>query len=160
MNRIAICLMTAIATVSICGCGCLRSASKPVVISDRTERITEHVTMVTVRPTFKILPVNEVHRGVCDTVDVIENDYAVSSVHINPDGTYDHSMRSKPQTISDSLEVPLVSRDSTCASRDVQLQYVDKHLPCWQKTLICLGILFLALAFIIITLSISKLFKQ
>ena len=151
-------LMVCIALVSINGCGCLSRNAESEHSS--AVRITEHVTMTTVTPRFEIRPMTEIRRGITDSSDMIENDYAVSSVRINPDGSYDHSLQSKPQIIADSLEVPVVSRDSSFVSNDVELRYVDKPVKGWRLALMEFGAISIAAAILLIAIKISKIFNH
>lgn len=111
--------------------------------SKESIRVVEHVRMVTVKPSFEIRPVSESRLNVRDTVDVIENDYAVSTVKVHRDGSIDHSLSSKPRTLEVEMEVPVASADTTrslSTSECIEVPvYVEKQFDWWQKTLIYAG---------------------
>lgn len=117
-----------------------------------TTRIMTHVELVPVLVKTDIPDIGEMRCSVADSVDVIENDYAVSTVVIHGDGTVDHALRTKPQTIETDALVPVTVTDSTIVSEHtgvresstVEIREVNV-LKTWQKVLIWMGAGLLAL---------------
>lgn len=129
-------ITTAVMLALLTGCASLVPASS-VMMSSRDVHVKEKLSMISVTPVFEIQPLSEVRRNVKDTIDIIENEYAISSVRINRDGSFDHSLRSKPQKLECPMEVPVRTVDSTIvtAEKEVQTVYVEKKLTWWQQTL-------------------------
>lgn len=59
------------------------------------------------------IPAQAAERTTADSVSRLENDYATSEAHINPDGTLYHDLKTKPQEIQKEVETPVRQRDST-----------------------------------------------
>lgn len=128
--------------------------------SKESIRVVEHVRMVTVKPSFEIRPVSESRLNVRDTVDVIENDYAVSTVKVHRDGSIDHSLSSKPQILETEMDIPVTSVDTSRTSisqERVEVPvYVEMEISWWQKTLIYGGAISTAILLSIIILTLIK----
>jgi len=131
--------------------------------TQRTERETvtvrEHVLTVPVKVAVEIPSYREFRTDVKDSVSVIENQYAKSTVIIHKDGSYDHVLEGKAQridadttaqvTVSDTLRQKETSEVSTIT------RTVETHtLLWWQKGLVWLGVIALAMIVLKIVLKL------
>lgn len=148
------------------GCG----APKAVPVRDAAVRDSVTVALRTTTRT-ELVPVlvqvpfpeiRETRRSVRDSVDVIENGYAVSTVTVHPDGSFDHGLETKPQTLERQMDIPVQATDSSFvketlheSTETVTVTQTVNDLIWWQKVLIWLGAAFLA----ILLFKIIRLFK-
>lgn len=82
-----------------------------------------------------------------DSTSVLENDWAISHVAINKDGTLSHELESKPQAVPVPFEKP-VEIKTQVIYKDKRVEVpvpVEKELTWWQKTLQWCGGIALAL---------------
>lgn len=70
-----------------------------------------------------------------DSVSVLENDYAVSQVKVNKDGTLSHKLATKPQSVPVPFEKPVETKTQVIyRDRDVEVPMpVEKPLTPWEK---------------------------
>lgn len=70
-----------------------------------------------------------------DSVSQLENDYAVSIVSLNKDGTLSHQLTTKPQSVPVPFEKPVETKTQTIyKDREVKIPVpVEKELSAWQK---------------------------
>lgn len=70
-----------------------------------------------------------------DSVSQLENDYAVSVVSLNKDGTLTHKLNTKPQSVPVPFEKPVETKTQTIyKDREVKIPVpVEKELSAWQK---------------------------
>lgn len=132
-----------------------------VTVALRTTTRTELVPVLVQVPLPEI---RETRRNVRDSVDVIENDYAVSTVTVHPDGSFDHGLATKPRMLEQQMDIPVQATDSSFVkesahsmetSETVTVTQTVNVLKWWQKALIWLGATFLA----ILLIKIIRLFK-
>ena len=152
-NVLLISLFAFVAT----GCAASKAALPRDVVFTSNEvtekvRIVEHSQFVPVMVRTQIPDLRELRRSVKDSTDTIENDYAVSTVKINPDGTIDHGLKTKPQTIEDEVLVPVQYQDST-VTRESEAEHSEtvtetvevNVLRWWQRALCWCGVMFVLL---------------
>ena len=70
-----------------------------------------------------------------DSVSVLENDWAVSRVSVNNDGTLSHRLESKPQSVPVPFEKPVETKTQVIyRNRDVKVPVpVEKQLTPWER---------------------------
>lgn len=70
-----------------------------------------------------------------DSASVLENDWAISHVAINKDGTLSHKLESKPQSVPVPFEKPVETKTQVIyRNRDVKVPVpVEKQLTPWEK---------------------------
>lgn len=141
-----------ILAIASTGCAALRPQADLQSVSDsrvvEKSRIVTRYEIVSVPVTLEIPKIREIRRNVKDSTDVIENDFSISSVTVHSDGTFDHSLETKPQAWGKTVEVPVQSTDSSFfreasdeeSEREVEIRPVETNvLKCWQKILVWTG---------------------
>lgn len=129
---------------------------RDTVTVTKTERVIEY------RDTSLSVPVPEGEAGssgmLRDTTDIIETGIAVSGVEIK-DGTFRHWLQNKSEAfIRYDVRIPQVTvtteMDSRIFVRDVQ--YVEKKLSGWQRTIMGAGYVLCALVLLYIAFKVLK----
>lgn len=129
---------------------------RDTVTVTKTERVIEY------RDTSLSVPVPEGEAGssgqIRDTTDILETGIAVSGVEIKG-GTFRHWLRNKSNAfIRYDVKIPKVTvtteMDSRIFVRDVQ--YVEKQLSGWQKTIMGAGYVLCALVLLYVTFKVLK----
>ena len=84
---------------------------------------------------FFDVPVQTAQIVTHDSVSVLENDWAVSHVAINKDGTLSHKLESKPQSVPVPFEKPVETKMQVIyRNREVKVPMpVEKPLTPWEK---------------------------
>lgn len=153
------------------GCGTSKTAlSHDAVVRDSISERLKIVTRTEIVPVYvqvNIPEIRELRRNVKDSTDVIENEYAKSTVTLHPDGSFDHGLETKAQKIEKAVEVPVQVTD-TCAVKESFKTSEEKEiitktvevnvLRWWQKALMWCGVTMLAI--VIIWLAKSMLLPQ
>ena len=70
-----------------------------------------------------------------DSVSVLENDFAVSEVQLNKDGTLSHKLNTKPQSVPIPFEKPVETKTQVIY-KDKRIEVpvpVEKKLTVWQQ---------------------------
>ncbi|MBR1551383.1 MAG: hypothetical protein IJ632_03580, partial [Muribaculaceae bacterium] len=70
-----------------------------------------------------------------DSVSVLENDWAISHVAINKDGTLSHKLESKPQSVPVPYQKPIETKTQVIY-KDKRIEVpvpVEKQLTPWEK---------------------------
>lgn len=148
------------------GCSTAGALSHDVTAeSNRTEKvhIVTRTEMVPVMVHFEIPKLREVRRNLKDSLDVIRNDYAVSTVRLHPDGSFDHSLESVAQVIDKTVDVPVQVTDTTSIKETdrtkqetVTITEEVNVLRLWQKVLIWFGAIALLFLAVRLTLYIIR----
>lgn len=129
---------------------------RDTVTVTKTERVIEY------RDTSLSVPVPEGEAGssgqIRDTTDILETGIAVSGVEIKG-GTFRHWLRNKSNAfIRYDVKIPQVTvtteKDSRIFVRDVQ--YVEKELSGWQRTIMGAGYVLCALVLLYIAFKVLK----
>lgn len=124
-----------------------------------------HTELVPVLVKFEVPTLREFRRGITDSTDVIENDFAKSTVTVNPDGTIDHGLETKPRAIEKELEVPVQHTDSSTVVRTVDNSAETTVVPIetnilkpWQKFLMNVGAaaIIVLLAYVLVVIFTGK----
>ena len=124
--------------VLMVGCSPCRSviSSETATDSVRVE-VKEHIVYVPDTVIVEI-PAQTAERTTPDSLSHLENDYAVSTARIKPDGTLFHNLRTKPQDKPVEFQKPVQVRDSIVyvdRFRDrTKTVEVERELTWWQKT--------------------------
>lgn len=133
---------------------------RDTVTVTKTERVIEY------RDTSLSVPVPEGDAGssgqIRDTTDILETGIAVSGVEIKG-GTFRHWLRNKSEAfIGFHVKIPKVTvtteKDSRIFVRDVQ--YVEKKLSGWQKTIMGVGCISLFVLFVLVVVKVLKWKKK
>ena len=149
------------------GCGTSKTAlSHDAVVRDSVSERVKIVTRTEIMPVYvkvEIPEIRELRRNVKDSTDVIENEYAKSTVTLHPDGSFDHGLETKAQRIAKAVEVPVQVADTSVVKesfkssqeKDVITETVEVNvLRWWQKVLMWCGVAMLA----IVTIWLAKTF--
>lgn len=149
------------------GCGAAKTAlSHDAVVRDSVSERVKIVTRTEFVPVYvkvEIPEIRELRRNVKDSTDVIENEYAKSTVTLHPDGSFDHGLETKAQRIEKAVKVPVQVADTSVVKesfkssqeKDVITETVEVNvLRWWQKVLMWCGVAMLA----IVTIWLAKTF--
>ena len=84
---------------------------------------------------FFDVPVQTAQIVTHDSVSVLENDWAVSHVAVNKDGTLSHKLSTKPQSVPVPFEKPVETKSQVIyRDREVKVPVpVEAPLTAWQK---------------------------
>lgn len=84
---------------------------------------------------FFDVPVQTAQIVTKDSASVLENDWAISHVAINKDGTLSHKLESKPQSVPVPFEKPVETKTQVIyRNREVKVPVpVEKQLTSWEK---------------------------
>ena len=153
------------------GCGTSKTAlSHDAVVRDSVSERLKIVTRTEIVPVYvqvNIPEIRELRRNMKDSTDVIENEYAKSTVTLHPDGSFDHGLETKAQKIEKAVEVPVQVTDTsavkesfkTSEEKEIITKTVEVNiLRWWQKALMWCGVTMLAI--VIIWLAKSMLLPQ
>ena len=121
----------------VCSCGPARVITSTAQESERIQ-VRESVTFVPCLVTVRIPEIQETRRT-RDTSSHLENKYAASDAIVHPDGTLEHSLRTKPQETPQIVNVPRIQRDSviersaTSETQTETIREVERPLSRWQR---------------------------
>lgn len=130
------CLTLLIAFVIIAVVSMLTGCRSPREIVHEVTVIETHDSIHYVHDTLYFdVPVQTAQVVTHDSVSVLENDYAVSEVQLNKDGTLSHKLNTKPQSVPVPFEKPVETKTQTIYKyREVKIPVpVEKELSAWQK---------------------------
>ena len=140
------------------GCGTAKTAlSHDAVAIDSVSERVKIVTRTEIVPVYvqvEIPEIRELRRDVKDSTDVIENEYAKSTVTLHPDGSFDHGLETKARKIEKAVEVPVQVTDTSAVKesfksseeKDIITETVEVNvLRWWQKALMWCGVAMLAI---------------
>ena len=143
------------------GCGASKTAlSHDAVVRDSVSERLKIVTRTEIVPVYvqmNIPEIRELRRNVKDSTDVIENEYAKSTVTLHPDGSFDHGLETKAQKIEKAVEVPVQVTDTSAVKesfksseeKEIITKTVEVNvLRWWQKALMWCGVTMLAIVII------------
>lgn len=143
------------------GCGTAKTAlSHDAVVRDSVSERLKIVTRTEIVPVYvqvEIPEIRELRRNVKDSTDVIENEYAKSTVTLHPDGSFDHGLETKARKIEKAVEVPVQVTDTSAVKesfksseeKDIITETVEVNvLRWWQKALMWCGVAMLAIVII------------
>lgn len=116
--------------------GCSASKKIPVQRSDSVRVEVRERTVFVPDTVFINVPLQEGSYTGRDTVNRLENDFAVSLVQKNSDGSYTHVLRTKPQQKPVKVERQISYRDSIVyRNRNVTaLKTVERKKTWWEQT--------------------------
>lgn len=136
---------------TIVGC---KSQKHAVVETKDSVRVETKIERFFIHDTVTIeIPAQRAERTTFDSVSHLENDYAISDVRINSDGSLSHTLNTKPQKMDIDIDTPVEVRDSIIY-RSIEKkvpEYIEKELTWWQK--VCIrwfpwSLLFIGLAIV------------
>lgn len=155
MKKISL-LFGLIAMLTLSSC---RSHKELVTKQTHTEdstRIEIRERVIIVPDTVYItLPQQEYERITIDSISHLETDFAISDVHIQPNGTMRHTLKTKPTSIPVITQKKAVSRDTTISvykgnSTEKQQTVPKKEKSQWAEVIISLVIVGIAICVLII----------
>ena len=119
-----------IITLMMSGCKSPKEVVREVTVIETHDSI--HYVHDTL---FFDVPVQTAQIVTHDSVSVLENDWAVSHVAINKDGTLSHKLESKPQSVPVPFEKPVETKTQVIyRNREVKVPMpVEKPLTPWEK---------------------------
>lgn len=122
--------LLAFALVMLVGCKSPKEIVREVTVIETHDSI--HFVHDTL---FFDVPVQTAQVVTHDSTSVLENDWAISHVAINKDGTLSHKLSSKPQSVPVPFEKPVETKTQVIY-RDREMKVpvpVEKALTSWQK---------------------------
>ena len=144
-HHIIFALIMAVAMLS--GCRTHQTAMPEVVTIHERDTVTvETIIEKTLTPdtVFVEIPAQTAERTSADSLSFLENDFAMSSARINPDGTLFHTLMTKPDKIPFEVMTPTTNK-TTNAERIREIEKpvpvrvpveVERKLTWWQRTCI------------------------
>lgn len=127
----------------VCSCatllfGCKTKYIPTYITNDSIKTIIKTETKF-VKDTFWLnIPEQTAERTTADSTSYLENDYAISTAHINSDGTIYHDLRLKSQKKPIEFDKPIISTDSTLIKTGntviTKTVEVEKKLSWFQQT--------------------------
>ncbi len=116
--------------LALVGCKSPREVVKEVTI------IETHDSIHFVHDTLYFdVPVQTAQIVTHDSTSVLENDYAMSQVKVNKDGTLSHKLETKPQSVPVPFEKPVETKTQVI-HKDKRVEVpvpVEKKLTPWEK---------------------------
>lgn len=131
ITSIALCMMLS---------GCKSVKYVPIKSKDSVRVDTRYIRYTEKDTVFIEIPAQTAERTAADSVSHLENDFAMSDVRINADGTLFHNLKTKPQKKPIEVEKEIVNNDSIVYISNIsketgqQILKVEKPLTWWQKT--------------------------
>lgn len=118
--------------------GCKTKYIPAYITNDSIKTIIKTETKF-VKDTFWLnIPEQTAERTTADSTSYLENDYAISTAHINSDGTLYHDLRLKSQKKPIEFDKPIISTDSTLIKTGntviTKTVEVEKKLSWFQQT--------------------------
>lgn len=114
-------LLFCAAAVVLVSCGPVRQLT---ATDTRKVEVRETTRLVPYLVQVSIPEIQETRRT-RDTSSHLENKYAVSDAIVHPDGTLEHSLRTKPQDVPQIVDVPQIQRDSIIEHETI----IEKEKP-------------------------------
>lgn len=157
------------AALLFCGCAAKRHVYDSVNSEQRDTVRVETVTIYVPDTVYVEIPAQTVERETRDSVSRLENDYASSEARINPDGSFYHDLKTKPQKKPVEFQKPVERRDSIVYRERVKTETVTKtvevprQLTWFQKTSIYgfwTAIIFLMIVYTIKRIKAHILFNR
>lgn len=149
--------LTFVITIILCALLLLVGCKSPKEIVREVTVIETHDSIHFVHDTLYFdVPVHTAQIVTKDSASVLENDWAISQVAINKDGTLSHKLESKPKIVPVPFEKPVETKTQVIyRNRDVKVPVpVEKQLTKWEKfrisafwwlvgaSVVCVGVVF------------------
>ena len=128
--------LTIVITIILCALLLLVGCKSPKEIVREVTVIETHDSIHFVHDTLYFdVPVQTEQIVTKDSTSVLENDWAISQVAINKDGTLSHKLESKKQIVPVPFEKPVETKTQVIyRNRDVKVPVpVEKELTKWEK---------------------------
>lgn len=129
MKHVKFIIIAAIFTVIATACRTTRPAMMPevVTIHERDTVTVETIIEKTLTPdtVFVEIPAQTAERTTADSLSFLENDFAMSSARINPDGTLFHTLMSKPG----KLPVEVMTPTTNTTTNAERIREIEKPVP-------------------------------
>lgn len=129
-------LIIILVLMTLFGCKAKQAAIAPTTIYKDSLRIEYRERVEYVPDTVFIqIPLQEKEVTKKDTFSVLENDYAVSRVWLNQDGSMRHQLSTKPQLMKVDTNKRIEYRDSLIyRDKEVRVPYpAERKLSKWEK---------------------------
>ena len=142
--------------LTLSSCRSHKELVKEQTYTEDSTRIEIRERIIIVSDTVYItLPQQEYERTTIDSVSHLETDFAISDVHIQPNGAMKHTLKTKPTSIPVVTQKKAVSRDTTISiykgSRTEKQQIAPKKEKSkWAEVIISLVIVVIAICVLII----------
>jgi hypothetical protein len=118
--------------------GCKTKYIPTYITNDSIKTIIKTETKFVKDTCWLDIPEQRAERTTADSTSYLENDYAISTAHINSDGTLYHDLRLKPQKKPIEFDKPIISTDSTLIKTGntviTKTVEVEKKLSWFQQT--------------------------
>ena len=128
--------LTLVITIFLCALLLLVGCKSPKEIVREVTVIETHDSIHFVHDTLYFdVPVQTEQIVTKDSISVLENDWAISQVAINKDGTLSHKLESKKQIVPVPFEKPVETKTQVIY-RNMEVKVpvpVDKELTKWEK---------------------------
>lgn len=129
MKHVKFIIIAAVFAVVVSSCRTTRPEVLPeiVTIHERDTVTVETIIEKTLTPdtVFVEIPAQNAERTTADSLSFLENDFAMSSARINPDGTLFHTLMSKPGKLPFEVMTP-TTNTTTNAER---IREIEKPVP-------------------------------
>ena len=128
--------LTLVITIILCALLLLVGCRSPKEIVREVTVIETHDSIHFVHDTLYFdVPMQTAQIVTKDSTSVLENDWAISQVAINKDGTLSHKLESKQQSVPVPFEKPVETKTQVIyRNRDVKVPVpVEKELTKWEK---------------------------
>ena len=114
--------------------GCSKKIAQPTIV-EHERTITNTRTEYLHDTVYFDVPAQTAEAVVLDSVSVLENDFAITTARINPNGTLFHTLATKPQSVSVPFEKPVETKSQVIyRNREVKVPMpVEKPLTPWEK---------------------------
>ena len=137
MKNLLIISLAALALVSCSPCRSVISSEQLQKQDSVRIEVRERVVFVP-DTVFVDIPAQTSERTTADSISFHENDYAVSTARIKPDGTLFHDLKTKPQAKPVPVERPVEYRD-TIIYKDrlitqTKTKEIQRKLTWWEQT--------------------------
>lgn len=148
MKHIQLIIIVAVMSMFATACRTTQQSTMPetVTLNNRDSVRVETRTIIEyVRDTVTVeIPAQTAERTTADSLSFLENDFAMTTARINPDGTLFHSLFSKPGNLSIPFDKPIQKTETNAETiREIEKPVpvnvpieVERKLTWWQSTCI------------------------
>ena len=115
--------------------GCKSAQNIPTASNDSVRTVIRTQTQFVKDTVWLNIPLQQADKVIKDSTSHLENDYAISDVKISADGTLHHTLSTKPQSLPQTFDKPIITRDSITdkTSTKIITKTVPRELTWLQK---------------------------
>lgn len=115
--------------------GCKSAQDIPTANNDSVRTVIRTQTQFVKDTVWLNIPLQQADKVTKDSTSHLENDYAISDVKIEADGTLHHTLSTKPQNVPQTFDKPIITRDSITdkTSTKIITKTVPRELTWLQK---------------------------